>query len=117
MNTKNPSLLIEDFWHHVEPDRGKSDYRRDFERFCEIHLDGLYDSRFPYDSQASGYKLLREMVILDITPASDEECEEWRKDIFASPNLKYLEFLHPKIRPLIRKHWHRIREFETRQIF
>jgi hypothetical protein len=117
MNTKNPTLLIEDFWHHVDPTRGGPDYRRDFERFCAKYCDGLYTPGLLYDSQASGYQLLREMIILDITPASDEECEEWRKDIFASPNLKYLEFLHPKIRPFIRKHWHMIREFETRQIF
>lgn len=116
MNTKDSSLLIEDFWHHVEPNRGKPDYRKDFERFCSKYLDGLYDSRFPYDSQASGYQLLRAMVIFDITPATEDECIEWEENM-GPLDLKYLRFLHVKLRPFIREHWHRIREFETRQIF
>jgi hypothetical protein len=109
--------IIEDFYHNVESTRGTPDYRRDFERFCAKYCDGLYTPGLPYDSQASGYRLLREMIILDITPASEEECEKWREDPTASPHLKYLEFLHPKIRPFIREQWFRIRTFETQSIF
>jgi hypothetical protein len=78
----------------------------------------MYEPRLPYESQCTGYKLLRKMVIEKITPATKEECDRWKtnptiEELFSETDLKYLTFLHEKVRPLIREQWNNIKELET----
>lgn len=83
---------------------------RTFNEFCQIECDGLYDSRFPDVKQCTGYLQLKKMVQEGITPASLEEMERWEKapevdEIISEPDIKYLRFLHPLLRPYIVQHW------------
>lgn len=89
-----------------------------FNDFCEYYCDGLYDSKFPLESQCSGYKKLREMVINQITPASLSEMERWeneptKDELINTPDIKYLRFLHPILRPIIVEHWEKIKTFKV----
>lgn len=91
--------------------------KQSFNDFCYKVLDGLYDPKFEYDAQCTGYKLLREMVEKNITPASNDECERWRlnptkEELLAKPDIKYLTFLHELLRPVIIKHWDEIKTLE-----
>ena len=88
-----------------------------FNDFCYKILDGMYEPRLPFENQCTGYKLLRKMVVEDITPATKEEYERWRnkptpEELFSTPDLKYLTFLHELTRPIIREHWDKIKELK-----
>lgn len=85
-----------------------------FNDFCYRILDRLYEPKLPYNSQCTGYKLLRKMVLEDITPATKEEYERWKnnptkEELWSKPNLKYLTFLHEITRPFIREYWDKIK--------
>lgn len=85
-----------------------------FNDFCHKILDRMYEPRLSYEQQCSGYKLLRKIVEENITPATKEEYERWRnaptfEELFSTPDLKYLTFLHELVRPIIREHWDKIK--------
>lgn len=86
-----------------------------FNIFCEKHLDRLYDSRFSDEQQCSGYINLKKMVVEQINPASLEEVERCennptQEELFAIPDIKYLRFLHPLLRPIIIENWDNIKK-------
>jgi hypothetical protein len=86
-----------------------------FDNFCEKYLDGLYCSKLSIDSQCSGYYKLKEMVILGIEPASEEEFKRWknnptREELFSPPHIKYLTFLHELTRNPVRRYWNYIKK-------
>lgn len=88
-----------------------------FNDFCYTVLDRMYEPRLPLESQSTGYKLLREMVIKDITPATKEEFDRWKnnpttEELFSTPDLKYLTFLHVLVRPVVREHWDKIKQLK-----
>jgi len=81
-----------------------------FEEFCYRICDGLYDPKFPIEEQCTGYKKLIRMISECIEPASLEETERYQKtpteeELWSTPPLKYMLFLHEKLRPFIREHW------------
>lgn len=78
-----------------------------FNQFCFIHLDGLYDPRFDYEDQCNGYKMLRQMILDDITPAAIEGVDGIK---YENQYIKGLKFLHPVLRPHIIKYWEPIKE-------
>lgn len=91
--------------------------KMNFNDFCHKILDGMYEPRLPYESQCTGYKLLKKMVQEDIAPATEEEYKRWRekptiKELLSEPDLKYLTFLHELVRPVIRKHWSEIKNLQ-----
>ena len=88
-----------------------------FNDFCQFTLDRMYDPRFPLESQCSGYRLLRKMVIEKITPATLEEYNRWltnptEEELMSAPDLKYLTFLHELIRLVVRENWETIKNLE-----
>lgn len=88
-----------------------------FNEFCYKCCDGLYNPRFTEEEQCTGYLELKKMVINKIKPASLKEIERWEKyptseELFQTPNVKYLRFLHPLLRPLIIEHWGEILKME-----
>lgn len=89
-----------------------------FNDFCYKIMDGMYEPRLPMESQCTGYRLLREMVINNITPATKEEFNRWKtnptkEELFSEPDLKYLTFLHELARPIVREHWDKIKEMKV----
>jgi hypothetical protein len=81
-----------------------------FEDFCHQACDGLYDPKFPLESQCTGYKQLLKMISEYTEPASPEEMKRWEKhptleELLSPPDLKYLRFLHHNLRPYIIEHW------------
>jgi hypothetical protein len=82
-----------------------------------MHCDGLYDPNFPDDVQCTGYKQLKKMVKEKIKPASLEEIERWeseptKEELMATPDIKYLRFLHPVLRPYIIENWDIIKKLK-----
>ena len=89
-----------------------------FNDFCELFCDRMYDQRLPEESQATGYKLLKHMVVNKIQPASLEEIERWennptKQELLSEPDIKYLRFLHVNLRPLIIRQWDTIKNLEV----
>ena len=89
-----------------------------FNDFCVDILDGMYTPELDYDSQSTGYKQLRKMVVENITPASKDEVKRWEtsptaEELFGTPNIKYLRFLHPLVRPLVIEHWEVIKNLKV----
>lgn len=89
-----------------------------FDVFCEKYIDGIYDPRHPKDKQSTGYYKLKEMVLLGIEPASEEEYNRWKynptkEEMFSEPDIKYLTFLHETVRPYIREYWWYIKKLRT----
>jgi len=81
-----------------------------FEEFCSDLCDGLYDPKFPIESQCTGYKQLLRMISECIEPASEEEIERYEKnptneELWSTPPLSHLRFLHFKLRPHFRDNW------------
>lgn len=81
-----------------------------FNEFCNQYCDGLYDPRFEDIDQCSGYLYLKKILIDNITPASLEEVKRWeteptQEELYGVPDLKYLRFLHPILRPVIIDNW------------
>lgn len=88
-----------------------------FNHFCYKVLDRMYEPRLPYENQCTGYKLLRKMVEDDITPATEEEYLRWRnnptqEELLSVPDIKYLTFLHERVRPFVREYWDKIKMLE-----
>lgn len=88
-----------------------------FNDFCEKYCDGLYDPKFSDFHQCTGYKQLKEMVVNNIAPASLEEMKRWEnnptlEELVSSPNIKYLRFLHPLLRPFIVENWEYVKNLE-----
>ena len=89
-----------------------------FNEFCHKYYDGLYDPLFSEEEQCSGYKQLRKMVVEKIKPASLEEIKRWEEnptleEMFSVPEIKYLRFLHPLLRPLVIKDWEVIKNLKV----
>ena len=85
-----------------------------FEEFCEKNCDGLYDPKLSPNDQCNGYHQLRKMFDENITPASIDELIRWeqsptREEMQSTPDIKYLQFLHPLLRPHIINHWYYIK--------
>jgi hypothetical protein len=79
-----------------------------FNAFCEKALDGLYSPELT--EQCSGYILLKKMLDEGIQPATPDETERWRtnptqEELWGVPDLKYLQFLHPLLRPIVIENW------------
>ncbi len=95
----------------------KKEKRLTFNEFCERILDRMYDPRISEEAQCTGYHLLKKMVIENITPATKEEFDRWRnnptlEEIMSTPHIKYLNFLHVRIRPFVIEQWDKIKELE-----
>jgi hypothetical protein len=89
-----------------------------FKYFCYAFLDGLYDPLFTEDKQCTGYHQLKKMVKEGIAPASHEEVQHWREtptlvEVFKSPDIKYLNFLHPLVRPVVINNWPAIKALDV----
>lgn len=88
-----------------------------FNEFCHQKCDGLYEPRLSEDEQSTGYIQLKKMVVENITPASLIEIKEWETnptliEVLSIPNIKYLRFLHPVLRPFIINNWKVIRKLK-----
>ena len=88
-----------------------------FNEFCEEYLDKLYDSRFEFEEQCSGYKQLRRMVEQGITPATKEATKRWEKypselELGQIPDDKYMRSLHPMLKETVRDNWYYIKKLE-----
>ena len=86
-----------------------------FNEFCEKYCDGLYDQKFTYEEKCTGYIQLKKMVTENICPASLKEIERWEnepthEEVFSIPDIKYLRFLHPNLRPYIIGNWKKIKQ-------
>jgi len=91
---------------------------RKFDDFCHKVCDGLYDPKFPYESQCNGYKELRNMVINKMVPASLEEMERWEnnptvEEMYSTPEVRYLRFIHPVFRVMLVENWDKIKDMEV----
>lgn len=83
-----------------------------FNEFCHKICDRLYEPKLPKDKQCTGYYQLLKMVDEDIKPASIKEIKDWENDsskIYETPDIKYLRFLHPLLRPFVIENWNQIR--------
>lgn len=88
-----------------------------FNDFCHKNCDRLYEPRLSEDRQCTGYIQLKKMVVENITPASLKEIERWENnpsidEILSTPNVKYLRFLHPLLRPYIIENWGTIKKLK-----
>lgn len=88
-----------------------------FDHFCYHVCDRMYDPRIPEESQCTGYKLLKQMVKEDITPAGINEALRYSvcpttEELLSPVPLKYLKFLHVNLRLVIIKHWEHIKKLE-----
>jgi len=86
----------------------------EFEKFCHFNCDRLYSPGFPDDLQCTGYIKLKDLLQSGDSPASEEECLRWEtqptlEELVSIPPDKYLRFLHPLLRPLIIREWHKIK--------
>jgi hypothetical protein len=91
--------------------------KMNFNIFCHHDCDGLYEPRLSDYAQCTGYFLLKKMVVDKITPASLSEIKRWETnptsdELVSVPDIKYLRFLHPLLRPYIIEHWPVIKEME-----
>ena len=88
-----------------------------FNEFCVEYLDRMYEPRLPQEQQSTGYLQLKKMVVENITPASLSEIDRWENnptddELFSIPDIKYLRFLHPLLRPIIVENWSRIKRMK-----
>lgn len=72
-----------------------------------IYLD-LYDPRFNFENQCTGYKNIIQMLKMNVIPATEDEFNLFIKDPFKPVELKYLTFIHENLRYDIRKNWNLI---------
>lgn len=89
-----------------------------FNEFCHINCYGLYEPRLSEDKQCTGYIQLKKMVVENITPASLKEIEQWENkpnivELLSTPDIKYLRFLHPLLRPYIIENWDAIKKLRV----
>jgi len=90
-----------------------------FNDFCYNQLDGLYNPRFNYEDQCSGYKMLSQMLLDDITPATIDEMEDFENITtigmeYHKQYVKCLRFLHPNLRRPVVNHWDDIKKLFNR---
>jgi len=88
-----------------------------FNEFCHKYCDGLYEPRLSEDKQCTGYTQLKKMVIENIEPASLQEINRWEntpttEELFSEPDIKYLRFLHPLLRPYVIENWQTIKTLD-----
>lgn len=81
-----------------------------FNEFCIEFCDNLYTPGLSDELQCTGYIQLKKMIIENITPASLEEINRWetqptQEELFSTPHIKYLRFIHPLLRNFIIEHW------------
>lgn len=89
----------------------------EFNTFCMSNLDGLYTPELPIEQQSTGYILLRQMIEQQIDPAPIYEIERWetrptKLELTATPELKYLRFLHPLLRKYVINNWQAIKKLQ-----
>jgi hypothetical protein len=78
----------------------------------------MYEPRLPQNAQCTGYIELKKMVVENINPASLEEIKKWEttptsEELFTTPDIKYLRFLHPLLRPYIIQNWETIKTLDV----
>lgn len=88
--------------------------KQTFNEFCIECCDRLYQPMLPLSSQSTGYLQLRKMVVENIKPASLGEIKRWEttptnEELCSIPDIKYLRFLHPLLRPYIINNWDTIK--------
>lgn len=88
-----------------------------FNEFCRKYCDGMYEPRLPQEAQCTGYIQLKKMVVEQIEPASLQEISRWEQsptdeELKLIPDIKYLRFLHPTLRPLVIENWDIIKLLE-----
>ena len=88
-----------------------------FNEFCYEYCDRLYEPKLPEDVQSSGYINLKKMVIGNIKPATHKQIKRWennptKEEILSTPDIKYLRFLHPLLRPIIIDNWNNIKKLK-----
>jgi hypothetical protein len=86
--------------------------------FCHKCCDGMYEPRLPRDAQCAGYIELKKMIVENINPASLEEINRWEttptsEELFTTPDIKYLRFLHPLLKPYIIENWETIKTLDV----
>jgi hypothetical protein len=69
---------------------------------------GLYDPRFNFENQCTGYKNIIQMLKMDVIPATEDEFNLFIKEPSKPVELKYLTFIHENLRYHIRKNWNLI---------
>jgi hypothetical protein len=70
----------------------------------------MFEPRLSEDAQCTGYITLKKMVVENITPFSLTEINRWEnnptvEELWSPPDIRYLRFLHPILRPYIIKNW------------
>lgn len=88
-----------------------------FNDFWNDCCNGSYNPEIGLERQGSGYKNLLRMLQDNITPASLEETKRWEdnptdEELTSIPDIKYLRFLHPNLRPIIINNWNYIKTLE-----
>lgn len=88
------------------------------DEFCYKYCDNLYNPSIMEHSQSTGFLLLKKMVVENIEPASLKEMKRWEnkptlEEISSEPDIKYLRFLHPILRPHIIENWEIIKNMEV----
>jgi len=81
-----------------------------FNDFCIKQCDRLYTPGLDDSKQSTGYIFLKKMVQEQIKPASLKEIKRWEdnpteKELIEIPEIKYMRFLHPLLRPYIINNW------------
>jgi hypothetical protein len=84
--------------------------KMNFNYFCHKYCDGLYNPNLPDELQNTGYVNLKKMVLENINPSSLDEIKRWEtkpttNELLLTPDIKYLRFLHPSLRPFIIEYW------------
>jgi hypothetical protein len=85
-----------------------------FNRLC--YKLRIYDPRFGYNSQCSGYKKLKELIESGVPAATREEYLHWKdhpikEELNSFNEYKYLLFLHPHVAEILRHDWESIIKF------
>jgi hypothetical protein len=88
-----------------------------FDEFCFMFCDKLYNPMLHDTAQCTGYHELKKMVMKNISPATLEEMKDFEEkptfeQLFSAPDIKYLRFLHPNVRPFVVKHWEIIKNLK-----
>jgi hypothetical protein len=84
--------------------------RSSYDEICAEYLDGIFTPGFTEEDQSTGYKLLKELIQTKTKPASEAEYIRWKtnptiEELMMKPDIKYLDFLHPILRSIIRDNW------------
>lgn len=90
-----------------------------FNYCCNAIQRDFYNPVLPLTKQSEGYRQLLTMAINEDRPATPEENTLWENSISLAIILypaknKYLQFLHPLLRPYIRENWDKIIKYTKR---